>query len=116
MAVILVVDDEEMIRSLVKVVLTSAGHSILTAANGLEAIALFRSFRSRIDLVITDLKMPVVDGYEVVRTILKDQPGTRIICMTGYSDEPVPQKTILMLKPFLPNQLRTEVEHILKAG
>jgi CheY-like chemotaxis protein len=113
MAVILVVDDEEMIRSLVSLVLSSAGHQLLSAANGLEAIALFRSFPARINLVITDLTMPVLDGYELVRMIRHDQPDARIICMSGYTDRPYPEGTIYLAKPFSPGQLREVVDRIL---
>jgi two-component system cell cycle response regulator CpdR len=63
MAVILVADDEEMIRALAKAALASAGHEVLTAANGLEAVALYRSFPKLIALVITDMKMPLMDGH-----------------------------------------------------
>ena len=112
MAVILVADDEKMIRSLVSLVLTAAGHQVLTAANGLEAIAMFRSFSS-IDLVITDLKMPVIDGYEFVRVIRHDRPNARIVCMTGYSDEQYPQGTTLLAKPFRPDEIRQMVARML---
>jgi two-component system cell cycle response regulator CpdR len=114
MAVILVADDEETIRSLVALALTSAGHQVLTAANGLEALALFRSFPSRIDLVITDLKMPVMDGFEFVRTIQRDQPDAKIMCMTAYSDRPCPQGTTLLPKPFRIDQLREAVDRIME--
>lgn len=113
MAVILVVDDEEMIRSLVALVLTPAGHKILSAANGLEALALFRSFSSQVDLVITDLKMPVMDGFEFVRMIQRDQPDAKIICMTAYSDRPCPQGTTPLPKPFRLDQLREAVDRIM---
>ncbi len=116
MAVILVVDDEEMIRSLVSLVLSSAGHQLLTAANGLEGVSLFRSFPSRINLVITDLKMPVMDGYELVRMIRRDQPDAKIICMSGYSERPYPEGTVCLAKPFAPNQLREAVDRLLESS
>ncbi len=116
MAVILVVDDEEMIRSLVSLVLAAAGHELLQAANGLEGIALFRSFSARIDLIITDLLMPVMDGYELVRIILRDRPAARILCMTGYSDHPPPPGTVMLAKPFRPSQLREAVDRMLGSG
>ena len=112
MAVILVAEDETSIRSLVSLVLTSAGHQVLSAANGLEAVALFRSFSSSIDLIITDLVMPVMDGYELVRMIRHDRPEAKIICMTGYSDRHFPEGTTPLLKPFLPAQLRQIVDRV----
>jgi CheY-like chemotaxis protein len=113
MAVILVVDDEAMIRSLVSAVLSSAGHQVLQAGNGVEGIALFRSFSRRIDLVVTDLIMPVMDGHELVRMVLRDQPSARILCMSGYADDPPPGGTELLAKPFRPDELRKAVDRML---
>lgn len=116
MATILIADDEEMIRSLVKLVLTSANHQVLVAANGLEAVALFRSFSSLIDLVVTDLVMPVMDGYEFVRVIQHDRPDAKIICMSGYSDRPFPNGTTPLPKPFQPQELRQLIDVLLCPG
>jgi hypothetical protein len=57
-----VVEDEEAIRQLVSVVLEAAGHEVIVASNGVEGIALFRSSPDRFALILTDLKMPVMDG------------------------------------------------------
>jgi len=105
MATILVVDDEGSIRSLLALILKSEGHEVLTASNGLEGTALFRSFRSSIDLVITDMVMPNMDGYELVRLIQHDQPDARIICMSGYSDEGCPPGASWLAKPFAPKRV-----------
>lgn len=112
MAVILVADDEAMIRDLVSMLLRSAGHEVMTAANGLEAVALFRSFRNRISLVITDIRMPVMDGNEVVKLVRQERPGARIICMTGFAER-VPGGVPVLSKPFRPDQLRECVEQAL---
>ena len=116
MATILVVDDEGAIRTLVSMLLKSAGHEVLAAANGLEGVALFRSFRSSIDLVITDLVMPVIDGYELVRLIRCDRPEARIICITGFGGEGCPEGTTLLRKPFLPKHLLEAVRRLLPPG
>jgi CheY-like chemotaxis protein len=113
MAVILVADDEETIRALISLVLKSSGHEVLTAANGLEAVALFRSYRSHIDAVITDLNMPVMDGYELVRMIRHDRPDARILCMTGFTEGLCPPGAMFLHKPFGPNELRTAVDRLI---
>ena len=110
MATILVAEDEKAIRSLISIALTAAGHEVLTAVNGLEAATLFRSFPASVDLVITDLQMPVMDGYELVRLIQQDRPGAKIICMTGYAERGCPPGTTVLQKPFLPSQIRELVE------
>ena len=62
MAVVLLVDDERPILTLVSSLLRTSGHEALTASNGLEGLAVFRSYADQLDLVITDMRMPVMDG------------------------------------------------------
>lgn len=112
MATILIADDEDAIRSLVSLILTSAGYKVLAAVNGLEAATLYRSYSPSIDLVITDLKMPVMDGYELVRLIRDQHPDARIICMSGHAEQGFPQGATILPKPFLPDQLRLLVDRM----
>ncbi len=109
MAVILVADDEKAVRTLVSVALTSMGHEVMTAANGLEAIALFRSYPARIALVITDIKMPLMDGHQVVKLVREIQPHMKIICMSAYT-EGFPGCTQILPKPFRMADLRVCVD------
>ena len=92
MATILLADDEEAIRGLVSLILKAAGHQVITAANGVEAVALYRSSPDRYDLVITDMQMPVMDGYQVVRLVRESRPHARIACISGYVDEDLPAR------------------------
>ena len=115
MAMILIADDEPDIRRLLTLVLRSAGHQTMAAANGLEAVALFRSYADSIDLVITDLTMPVMDGYQAIQRIRQSRPGTKIICMSGYSEQPVDGAMLFLNKPFLPKDLLTAVEKLVGA-
>ena len=105
MAVILVADDEVMVRNLVTLALTSVGHEVMAASNGLEAVALFRSYPKRIALVITDMKMPIMDGHEVVKLVREAKPDARIICMSAYT-EGFPECTRILHKPFRMDELR----------
>jgi len=75
MATVLVVDDNAINRALLKTVLSFAGHSVIEAAEGLEALALAR--RERPDAVITDVLMPGLDGYELARR-LRGEPTTSL--------------------------------------
>jgi CheY-like chemotaxis protein len=113
MAAVLIVDDEEMIRTLASMILKSAGYQVLTAANGVEGVALYRSYAKRIDLVITDLKMPVMDGYRMVRLIRETNGAARIICMSGFADEEIPQGVMFLSKPFGPDKLLASVAKVL---
>lgn len=108
MAVILVFDDDESIRGLVSTLLKSAGHQIVTAANGAEAVAVYRSFARHIDLVITDVNMPVMDGVEEILRIRLTNPDARFICMTGDSAFRCPEGVVQLNKPFsVENSSRT---------
>ena|SRR5438132_315245 len=115
MAVILLVDDERIILNLMTMVLQRSNHQALTASNGVEGLAVFRSYCELIDLVITDLKMPEMDGYELVARIRESRPLTKIVCMSGYLEEDCPKGVRFLRKPFLPDDLRACVEEVLDA-
>ncbi|MCL5744644.1 MAG: response regulator [Acidobacteria bacterium] len=114
MAVVLVADDEESIRRLVCAIVTLAGHQCFATANGLEAVALFRSNRDSIDLVITDMMMPVMDGVEAIARIRETKAGVPVICMSGYSDKPMPPGVLPLHKPFAVPALLNLVKQVLK--
>jgi two-component system cell cycle sensor histidine kinase/response regulator CckA len=116
MAVILLVDDERSVLNLLNAVLRTSGHQVLTAANGLEGLAVFRSYTGLIDLVITDIKMPVMDGFELVGRIRESKPNVKIICMSGYADQELPKGVAFLPKPFLPNDVRGFVDRALSRG
>jgi two-component system cell cycle sensor histidine kinase/response regulator CckA len=113
MAVVLIAEDEPAIRKLAGLALTSVGYQVLTAANGVEAVALFRSTPDRIDLVITDLRMPVMDGYQLVRLVRQTRPKAKVICMSGYAADGVPADVTFLAKPFTPASLRACAEQAL---
>ena len=113
MGVVLVADDEQPVRSVASWTLESHGHQVLTASNGVEAVALFRSSPDSIDLVVTDLKMPVMDGHEVVRLIRETRSNAKIICTSGFTDEHCPPDVVFLPKPFTPNELRATVNRLL---
>ncbi|MFZ5774749.1 MAG: response regulator transcription factor [Thermodesulfobacteriota bacterium] len=81
MATILVIDDEETIRSLLDTVLTGAGHTVLVASDGAAGLALCR--RSQADLIITDIVMPDIDGLELITQIRQERPAATIVAMSG---------------------------------
>ena len=114
MAVILVVDDDEGIRGLVSTVLKSAGHQIVTAANGAEAVAVYRSFASQIDLVITDFNMPVMDGVQAILRIRMTKPDAKFICMTGNPEGCGLEGVVLLNKPFSVEKLLLCIDDLLK--
>jgi len=81
---ILVADDEETIRAILKDELEEEGYAITTAVDGEDAIRLLR--QDKFDLVLADIKMPRADGFEVLRTVKAEQPSVRVIMLTGFAD------------------------------
>jgi two-component system nitrogen regulation response regulator NtrX len=81
---ILIVDDEEPLRAVLGAELESEGYLVETAADGDEAIELVQS--KPVDLVLLDIKMPRVDGFEVLRFIKQRYPRIKVIMLTGYAD------------------------------
>lgn len=87
MARILLVDDEETIRDLLKTVLTFAHHDVEVASDGQEALRVFVEAPSPFDLIITDMIMPEADGFRLVEEIAIRDPNAKIIIMSGWFDE-----------------------------
>jgi CheY-like chemotaxis protein len=114
MAVILVVDDDQSILGLVSMLLASKDHRILTASNGAEAVAVYRSFKDQIDLTITDIEMPTMDGIQEILRIRMTNPDARFICMTGNAAGRCPEDVVLLNKPFSPPELFACVDEVLQ--
>ena len=111
MATILTVDDSPSVRQLVRIVLEGAGYTVIEAENGQEGLT--QATSTAVDLVITDLNMPVMDGLEFIRG-LRAMPavvGVPIVFLTTESNDAVKQEakaagaTGWITKPFKPEQL-----------
>lgn len=97
---VLVVDDDSSVRRVMAEMLAALGYTVVTAQHGLDAVDVFQSQGEQIDLVVTDLRMPVMDGYQAVELIRKAKPAVRIICMSSYLDQACPAGTTFLAKPF----------------
>lgn len=80
---ILLVDDEATIREITQATLMAFGYRVLTAAEGAEAVNLYASHRDEIDLVLTDVMMPLMDGLATIRVLLRMNPELRIVAASG---------------------------------
>jgi len=101
---ILIAEDEALLRLVAVEALHDAGYDVLEAGDGNEGLALLRT-AGRIDLLVTDIKMPGLNGYQLAEAGLRLRPEMKVVLMTGYSDEQVPdairQATIKIFhKPF----------------
>ena len=81
---ILVVDDEDALRTVLSAELNSEGYDVGTAADGMEAVSELQKIKY--DLVLLDIKMPNMNGFEVLKVIKEKHPGTRVIMLTGFAD------------------------------
>jgi len=84
-ATILVVDDESTLRQLLARQLRNDGYTVLEAAYGLEALAVARSSRQPIDLVLSDIVMPGMIGTELAQRLVAEHPGIRVVLMSAHS-------------------------------
>ena len=94
-ATILLVDDEQSVRSIVLKILRRASYNVIEAENGEAALKLAESHPGTIDLVITDMYMPGLRGPEVAARLALTRPGLRVLFMSGYSEEAVYRHEIL---------------------
>jgi len=106
-AVILVADDDALIRNLVTLLLQHDGYFILSAADGHEGLELSRKYPGSIDLVITDVKMPRLNGTDLCAHLLEERPGIRVLIMSGADMSEIVSRNINM--PFLPKPFDGEI-------
>lgn len=108
---VLVVDDESSLRDLITAILQPLGYTILEAGSGAEAIQKSDSFAGRIDILLTDVIMPGMNGKELAKTIAARRPETKIIYMSGYTDNAIAhhgvldQGIVLLEKPITADKL-----------
>jgi PAS domain S-box-containing protein len=86
---VLLVEDEAVVRKVVALGLKRLGYTVMEAADGVEAVALFRQYRADIRCVLTDLTMPHMDGWETMAAIRQLAPGLPVILASGYSEAQV---------------------------
>jgi YesN/AraC family two-component response regulator len=114
---ILVVDDEEMMRELLEDVLQMEGYSVETAADGQAALARVKELRPL--LVISDIKMPRMNGFELLKSVKERYPQMRVIMMTGYSDDFTVKDALRLnadeyiIKPFNTQDITSVVKSVL---
>ncbi len=117
-SVILVADDEALIRNLVTLLLQRAGHLVLSAANGHEGLELSRDYPGVIDLVITDAEMPRLNGTDLCAHLFEERPGIKALIMSGADMTEIVSQNInlpFLPKPFDGKTLLAKVRAILAA-
>jgi CheY-like chemotaxis protein len=106
---VLVVDDDPRIRSYIRTILQSAGLQVLEARDGVDALEVFHVSKGRIDLVITDIRMPRMSGTDLASSLRSDAPAIPLILISGEGapvDMIDPRNGVLFIeKPFAPKVL-----------
>ena len=120
-ATILVVEDEQQVRTLIVRLLEKRGYRVLEAENGREALEVIRESLADLSLVITDLVMPEMGGEALVREVNKARSDLPCLYMTGYSQEEVASldgmhSSNIIEKPFSPATFLERVQSMLNEG
>ncbi|MBN1523409.1 MAG: substrate-binding domain-containing protein [Spirochaetales bacterium] len=119
-ATILLVEDEDFVRELASKVLSHSSFHVISAHNGKEALSLVKKHSDKIDMLITDVVMPGMNGLELSKKLLAIRPNLKIIFMSGYTDNVITQEESLytelnyIQKPFTPDVFLKQVEKVLK--
>lgn len=116
---ILVVDDEESLRSVIVDLLSHLGYCTLSAACGNDALALAEEYPGKIDLLLTDVVMHPLPGPDLAETLMRSRPEMRVIFMSGYAnpslapDGVLKPGTVLVNKPFTMKILSAKLREVL---
>src|ERR1700686_3733159 len=119
---VLLVEDEESVRELVRLTLVSRGYKVLEAENGECGLHLSESFKDRIDILITDVVMPGMGGRELSKKLLELRPGLSVLFLSGYTEDAVVTNgtlgpaTAFLQKPFTLQNLAKKVREVLRAN
>ena len=118
---VLLVEDEESVRELVRVTLTSRGYNVLEAENGECGLHLAEDFKGHIDILVTDVVMPGMGGRELAKKLLSLRPEISVLYLSGYTEDTVVTqgalgpRTAFLQKPFTLQNLAKKVREVLRA-
>jgi two-component system, cell cycle sensor histidine kinase and response regulator CckA len=119
---ILLVEDDEMVRTLVRETLEREGYKVIDSADPMEAQRIGENYRGKIQLLITDVVMPKLSGRELSRGLVGRRPDLKVLYMSGYTDSAIVNSGILqkevffIQKPFTPAMLSNKVREVIEGG
>ncbi|HWW49402.1 MAG TPA: response regulator [Xanthobacteraceae bacterium] len=122
MARILIADDEESMRVLVSRAIEMDGHEVIAAEDGAEALDIIHREEGRFDLLLTDIRMPILDGIALALATARDYPRLTILLMTGFADQRERASNLqaivydVITKPFAVADIRTAVADALASN
>jgi two-component system cell cycle sensor histidine kinase/response regulator CckA len=113
-ATVLVVDDESMVRTLVRRMLEPGVYTVVEAEDGESALRLIERGQPAIDVVLTDLVMPGIDGFDIITVLGRHRPDLPVVCMSGFASTSASQLSVPFIpKPFALEVLRETLERVL---
>lgn len=113
---VLLVEDDEQVRGFIRMLLTSNGYRVLEARTGAEGLSIAESEGSSVDLLLSDMLLPELSGFDLAQKVLERNPQMKVLFMTGYVEGDIVQRCIHELgasfldKPFQPNALLSRVQ------
>ncbi len=119
---ILVVEDEELLLDLLKELLEGEGYRVITAGDGQQAIDLYKAEQDRVSLVLSDMGLPTMGGWEVLRRLKAINPSVKVILSSGFVDSKVRQEMInsgandFIQKPFMPDKVIRQIHDSISGG
>ncbi|MFL6543166.1 MAG: ATP-binding protein [Chthoniobacterales bacterium] len=119
---VMVVEDEEIVRELVCEVLEDYGYTVLCASQGAEAMQMAHNHRGKIDLLVTDVIMPEMNGHELATKLTHERPNMKVLYVSGYSDNDIGDhgtldpRYDLLQKPFTPQTLARKIREVIQDG
>jgi CheY-like chemotaxis protein len=119
---ILLAEDDEAVRAIARETLERAGYRVLAAPDGSAALAMASAHDGTIDLLLTDVIMPGMNGRELAATLTRRRPGIRVLFASGYTDnvlegqDALAPGVTLLDKPFTPADLAAKVRDVLSAA
>lgn len=116
---VLLAEDEEVVRMMTARILEESGYTVITAANGQEALRICSEHQRPIDLMLTDVVMPELGGSRLAARAVEMRPGMKVLYTSGYTDDAIVHHgvlepgTLFLEKPFAPDQLIRKVREVL---
>jgi two-component system cell cycle sensor histidine kinase/response regulator CckA len=116
---VLLAEDEDAVRNLTKRALQSRGYTVLDARDGPDAVSVSRSHAAAIDILVTDIVMPHMNGRDLARVLVSERPDMRVLLMSGFSEDPDVLAEVaapFLQKPFGANDVARKVRAVLDAA
>ena len=119
---VLLVEDDDQVRSFIRMLLTNNGYTVLEASTGAEGLELAERNSAHIDLLLSDMLLPELSGYDLAQKVRELRPSIKILFMTGYVEGEIVQRSIsefgasFLDKPFQPGTLLSRVQEAIEAA